>query len=197
MPATGAFINPPELRKAILMFRSFFNKYNIAVLLSAVEVMTAAAAGTVNIVYGLGVESVADFGTAVIFSVIAVVIYIAAAVSVFMARRRDVAVFQLVWWAIALFGFIFYACDKLFNIPIITPAINMTAFIRFMTVLFTLPVMAYNTLITLPPFVWLRFALAIIFPLGMTVFYSAVTARVIKNERKTKDIPADNSGGTL
>lgn len=122
-------------------------KHDFASFAVIMQLAVMAAAAAYNILYSLNVEGTVSKVGVTVSSWAALFCYAAAAVVILRSGRRDITAVQLVLWAAALVGFCFYAADRLFGAALVVPAIEMTAFLRFMTVIFTLPILAYNIII--------------------------------------------------
>jgi hypothetical protein len=126
--------------------------------------------GVINILYSLTVSGVSA-AAAVISSGTAFAVYILGLYTVYRLRNISLAGFGVAFWGVTLTGIVFYSMFNIFNIAIDIAVPNMTAFLRLMMTLLTLPLLAVNFLITSIPNVWAAFAFVIIMPLAQFILY--------------------------
>jgi hypothetical protein len=153
-----------------------------AVFSHAAAVITS---GAVNILYSLLIEGITASVTAVI-SCAALAVYIAGAFISYRRRFVELAGFGTAFWGVTLFGFIFYAAFNIFDIPISFIIPNMTAFLRLMMMLFTLPMLAVNYLIFVIPNEWIAFSCALALPLSLFIFYLVLYIKIKKAKKNEK-----------
>jgi hypothetical protein len=168
-------ITPEELIFAVIVL-------HIAVVL---------VSGVINILYSLTVSGVSA-AAAVISSCTALAVYITGSYTVYRFRYITLAGFGVAFWFVTLTGIVFYSMFNIFNIAIDIAVPNMTAFLRFMMTLLTLPLLAVNFIITSIPNVWAAFAFVIIMPMAQFILYlilfikikrTAKTAKTVKDEK--------------
>lgn len=125
--------------------------------------LTALLCGSVNLLHELGFS---DYSRTLadVCSGAAVLLYGASIVWSARTRVRDVATQGMLFWGMTLIGFFFYACTNLLDMTLAFPIPYMTAFLRVMMTMLTLPVLAYNRVILAMPALWLSFAAALALP---------------------------------
>lgn len=141
--------------------------------------------GVINILYSLTVSGVTA-AAAVVSSCAALAVYIAGSYAVYRLRYISLAIFGVAFWGEALTGIAFYSMFNIFNIPIDIIVPNMTAFLRFMMVLLTLPLLAVNYLITAIPNVWAAFAFVIILPLSAFILNLILYIKIKRAENRKR-----------
>ncbi len=167
--------------------RAGYIKHDFASLALIMQLAVMTASAVYNLLYSLNVEGTVSKSGAYILSWAALVCYAVGAAFTLRSGRRDIAALQLVLWSIALAGFGFYAADKLFGLSIVVPAIEMTAFLRLMTVIFTLPLLAYNIIIASAVSIPCAFILALMPTLMLEIIYIAAFAKFRRAESTEKE----------
>lgn len=158
---------------------------------TASHIMAVLVSGVINILYSLTVSGVTA-AAAIVSSCVALAVYAAGSYAVYRLRYIALAGFGVAFWGVTLTGIVFYSMFNIFDIPIDIVIPNMTAFLRFMMTLFTLPLLAVNYLIVAIPNVWVAFAFVIVLPLAtfilnLTLYIkikrAAMAAETAKDEK--------------
>ncbi len=166
------------------MKKTFITKAGLTALCAVFHIIITLSAGIVNILEGLNVTGISN-AAALGFSVSALFIYIAGGLLVYKKKSAELSGFGVFFWGTALIGFVFYAFFNIFNIPISISIPNMTAFLRFMMLLFTLPLLSVNCLIGLIPPTALKFCFALALPSAL--FTINLLIRIKYKKSKIKD----------
>lgn len=135
---------------------------------AVLHITAVSVSALINIMYSLNFEAI-NAAAAAISSVAALVVYIYGAAAVCRLQFTDLAGFGIVFWGITLFGFVFYAMFNLFDMPVTINIPNMTALMRLLLMFFTLPLLAYNYIISAIPYLWVSFGCSLIVPLSLFV----------------------------
>lgn len=154
-------------------------------VLAVSNTLAAIICGVINLLYSLEVEGefAVSHPTALIASATAIAIYISSSLLTLLFGDRSESAFGIAFWGVTLCGFAFYAAFNIFEIPIVVPMINMTAFLRLMMTLLTLPILAYNAIISALPTAALSFIAALTVPAASFTLH---LYRFIKSIRETK-----------
>lgn len=154
-------------------------------LIAVLHITAVMASGIINILFSLNFETVTA-AAAALSSLAALAVYIAGAFTVYHRRFIELAGFGVAFWGVTLFGFIFYSMFNIFQIPITIIIPNMTALLRLLMMLFTLPLLAYNYIIAAIPNLWVSFICALILPASLFILNLMLYIKIKKTAAAAK-----------
>ena len=164
----------------------------ICALSAFVHIAASAVSSVINIMLGLNVIGVSR-SVALAASVVALAVYILGVILVNFRRSAELSGFGVAFWGVTLLGFIFYAAFNILGTPISIPIPNMTAFLRAMMLLFTVPLLAVDSLIGLIPAVWMRLCVTLAVPAALFGFNLFIRiSRAVQKKNKGKTVRAVN-----
>lgn len=153
--------------------------------IAVLHIAAVIISGIINILFSLHVETV-PAAAATVSSFAALAVYVAGAFAVYHRRSAELAGFGLAFWGVTLFGFVFYSVFNIFEIPITIIIPNMTALLRILMMIFTLPLLAYNYLIAAIPNLWVSFICALLIPAAFFAINLMIYIKIKKTAAAAK-----------